>query len=285
MRSISIRGCGNFGFEQSVAIGWPPGLGFYLDGTGNKSAGWTIARNALSRIKPGDHIFVTLQGNRVARLGTGLAVGDSEWNPFVPRSAAHEFGEKGRRIHVRWDLDVGPDDREQVVELPPHFRLSGAQLRTTLSVVRSLSLDKLRRILSDPANWTRLWANFDYEEALSGYIAAFPHRLEDGLTPYPFEKTREHRGEGYTRMDVLLMDESGNAVVVECKQHAPTLADLRQLRGYMATVRKDTRKPVRGILVHGGSRKLRDDVRIAAASQPRVDLVQHDLVVMFSRST
>jgi len=273
--------------SQSIALGWPPQAGFHLDGSGVRKHGWTIARNALARIKPGDHIFVTIQGSRVARLGsvTGLAVQDSDWNPFIPPSRTEKYGEKGRRIHVRWRLDLGPDDRELVVELPPGSRLSGAQLRTTLSIVKSPSLADLHRILADPANWVRLWANFDYERALSGYIAAYPHRLEDRLLPHPLEKTRERRGRGKTRMDVLLIDDSENPVVVECKQGAPTIGHLSQLRAYMGQIRRDTGKSPRGILVHGGARKLRDDVRRAAAHSPRIELVQHNLEVMFSRST
>jgi hypothetical protein len=272
--------------SQSVALGWPPQAGYHLDGSGKTTLGWTIARNALARIKPGDHIFVTLQDSRVARLGTvtELAVQDFEWNPFIPPSQTNKYGDKGRRICVRWDLESGPDDREQVVELPPGRRLSGAQLRTTLSIVTSPSLGDLKRILTEPANWVQLWANFDYERALSGYIAAYPHRLEDGLLPYPFEKTRERRGDGKTRMDVLLVDESGTPVVVECKQDAPTLNHLKQLRDYMAHVKKGTGKLPRGILVHGGARKLKDQVRSAAKHKPEIELVQHNLEVLFSRS-
>jgi hypothetical protein len=33
--------------------------------------------------------------------------------------------------------------------------------------------------------------HFDYESALQGYIAAYPHELEDGLLPYPDIKIRE----------------------------------------------------------------------------------------------
>lgn len=273
--------------SQSVAVGWAPQSGYHLDGTGVRTLGWTIARNALVRMKPGDHIFVTLQGSRVARLGTvtKLAVQDSDWKPFIPPSRTDRYGEKGRRIHVQWDLELGPDDREYVVALPPGIRLTGAQLRTTLSVVKSLSLADLKSILADQSNWVRLWANFDYERALSGYIAAFPHRLEDGLLPYPLEKIRERRGRGQTRMDVLLIDETETPVVVECKQDAPTLGHLKQLRAYMVQVAKDTGKLPRGILVHGGARKLREEVRKAAQLRPRIDLVQHNLDVMFSRST
>lgn len=273
--------------SQCVALGWPPQAGFHLNGTGVRSLGWTIARNALARIKPGDHIFVALQGSRIARLGkvTELAVQDSDWQPFIPPSKTETYGEKGRRIHVKWDLELGPYDREYVVALPADVRLTGDQLRTTLAAVKSISVADLRVILADQTNWVRLWANFDYERALSGYIAAFPHRLEDGLLPYPLEKTRERRGRGRTRMDVLLIDESGTPVVVECKQDAPTIGHIRQLREYMDWVRKHTGRPPRGILVHGGARKLRTDVKRAAQRRPQIDLVQHNLDVVFSRST
>lgn len=86
-------------------------------------------------------------------------------------------------------------------------------------------------------------------------------------------------------MDVLLIDESGTPVVVECKQDAPTLSHLKQLRAYMGQVAKDTGKEPRGILVHGGARKLRAEVRSAAGRRPKIDLVQHNLDVVFSRST
>lgn len=85
-------------------------------------------------------------------------------------------------------------------------------------------------------------------------------------------------------MDVLLIDENDTPVVVECKQNAPTLGDIRQLRNYMAQIKKDLGKAARGILVHGGARKLRDDIRREADAKPAIDLVQHNLEVAFSRS-
>src|SRR5574337_156909 len=74
--------------SQSVAKGWPPKAGYHFDGTGVHTLGWTITRNALTRIKPGDQILVALHGNRIARLGTvtELAVEDSKWDPFIPPS-------------------------------------------------------------------------------------------------------------------------------------------------------------------------------------------------------
>jgi hypothetical protein len=70
---------------------------------------------------------------------------------------------------------------------------------------------------------------------------------------------------------------------VECKQGAPTPDNLKQLRAYMKLLRKETdRNDIRGILVHGGSRKLRVEVVRAAALAPRVEIVQYRLQVEFA---
>ena len=275
--------------SQSVALGWAPVDGYHIDGSGVKSLGWTIARNAMARIKPAGrpHLCNSSEAGS-PKLGTvtDLAVQDDEWNPLIPPTRTNRSGDQGRRIRVRWDLELGPDDREQVVELPPDTRLSGAQLRTTLSVVRSISLNRLKEVLGDPTNWVRLWANFDYERALSGYIAAFPHRLEDGLLPYPLEKTRERRGHGRTRMDVLLIDESGRPVVLWNGNRGRRCWIIFGNCGHTwQKVHEDTGKVPRGIFVHGGARQLRDEIRREASRRPVIDLVQHNLEVGFSRST
>ncbi len=272
--------------QQSVAIGWEPQAGFHLEGRTRPGHGWARARNSVLSIKRGDRIIVALQGHRVARIGTVLAlhVDDDLWDPFVPPGPGVPYGDKGRRIEVRWDLDVGPEDREQVVELPPERRLTSGELRPTVSKVRSQSLTALTRAMADPANWVPLWAHFDLERALSGYIAAYPHRLEDGLLPFPNERLRERMFKDGTRLDVLLVDRTGAPVIVECKQGAPTSADIRQLRRYMTRLQRETGRQARGILVHGGARKLRAEVRRAAAARPRIQLVQHTLEVGFSPS-
>jgi hypothetical protein len=89
-----------------------------------------------------------------------------------------------------------------------------------------------------------------------------------------------------TRLDVLLLDRKERPVIVECKQGAPDPGNLKQLRGYMKLLAKETgRKDVRGILVHGGSRKLRVDVVRAAALAPKVEIVQYHLQVDFAGSS
>jgi RecB family endonuclease NucS len=88
-------------------------------------------------------------------------------------------------------------------------------------------------------------------------------------------------------MDVLLLDRDSDAiVVVECKQGAPTLADIRQLRGYMHNaeeLRTGLRvgRNIRGILVHGGARKLKSDVRDESVRFPKVELVTFSVTVGF----
>lgn len=272
--------------QQAVAVGWPAQAGYHLHGKSKGHRGWARARNCLLAVKPGDRVLVALHGNRVARVGTvlELAVDDALWKPFVPPGPGAPYGEKGRRIHVKWDLELGPDDREMVVELPPSSRLSSGELRPTIAKVRSQPFGRLAEVIADPTNWVPLWAHFSLERALSGYIAAYPHRLEDGLLPYPNEKLRERVFKDGTRVDVLLIDQEGQPVVVECKQHSPTVSDVKQLRRYMDRLRSELGVAPRGILIHGGARKLRDNVRAEASRRPPIQLVQHRVEVGFIQS-
>src|SRR5206468_8133279 len=128
-------------------------------------------------------------------------------------------------------------------------RFTTGELRPTIAEIRSQTLKKLRASMNDQANWVGL-LSFRYEKALSDYIAAYPHHLEDGLVPYPNAKVREKVFADRTRLDVLLLDRKEKPVIVECKQAAPAPENLRQLRGYMKSLEMETgRKDVRGILV------------------------------------
>lgn len=273
--------------HQSVGIGWPPQDGFRLHGPTPGGKGWAAARSALHSIQPGDTIVVALRGHRVGRLGqvTGLEVADNQWSPLVNKSKDYPHGEMGRRIFVRWDMTVGPDDRDMVVQLPEGARLSLGELRPTLARVNSISTEALVEAMNDPSSWVGLLTHFNYERALSGYIAAYPHRLEDGLLPHPNERVRERIFSDRTRSDVLLEDREGRPVVVECKQGSPTSSNISQLRGYMAHLKKETGVEARGILVHGGSRKLSPSVAAEAQKQPSVEIVQYELTVAFSACT
>ncbi len=140
--------------------------------------------------------------------------------------------------------------------------------------------------MNDPANWVGLLAHFKYERALADYIAAYPHHLEDGLVPHPDLRVRERVFSDQKRLDVLLLDREERPVIVECKQGAPIVKDLKQLQHYMRSLQKETgRKDVRGILVHGGSRNLHHQVMEAAALTPPVEIVQYRLQVDFAGSS
>lgn len=271
--------------HQCVAVGWYSKWGFPLIGP-TDNPGWARARNALQAMKPGDHVIVALQGNRVGRLGeiTAKAMGDDQWDPLVPPSTDLEDGEMGRRVMVRWDLTVGPDDRDKVVLLPEDCRLTSGELRPTVSEIRSISLKRLADVMNEPANWIGLLAYFDAEQALSGYIAVYPHHLEDGLVPHPNEKVRERVFQDGSRLDVLLLDRDLRPVIVECKQSQLTVADVTQLRHYLERLQQETHQQARGILVHGGARKLNPEVRKAAEEKPRIEVVQYHLQVDFDAS-
>lgn len=271
--------------HQCVGIGWPPADGYSLNEKSKGGQGWSRARKAMKAVTVGDHVVVTLRNHRIGRLGvvTGKAIDDSEWDPLVPPSRDLPTGEMGRRILVRWDLAVGPDSRDMVITLPSAARLTTGELRPTIAHVQSRSVETLIDAMNDSSNWVGLLTHFDYERALSGYIAACPHRLEDGLLPHPNERVRERVFGDRSRLDVLLTDRNDVPVIVECKQGNPTIENLDQIRRYMKRLREETGAAARGILVHGGSRKLRADIAAAAARSPKVEVVQYSLDVDFVR--
>lgn len=270
--------------NQCVGIGWPPSDEFRLHGKSDGGQGWQRARETLKAVVPGDYIIVTLRGHRLGRLGlvVGKAVEDDQWDPLVPVSRDHPLGEMGRRILVRWELTVGPDSRDMIIALPPDAQFSSGELRPTISQIRSRTIDELKKAMNDPSNWVGLLSHFKYEQALSEYVAAYPHRLEDGLLPHPNEKIRERVFQDGSRSDVLLTDRNETPVVVECKQGGPSVQHLKQIRNYMARLEQETGQTPRGILVHGGAKKLPSDVAEEAGRPPMVEIVQYTLDVDFS---
>ena len=123
--------------NQCVAVGWPPDSGYHLQGDTKDSSGWTGCRNALKTISIGDLVIVAMERSRVGRIGEiiKLSVDDDEWDPLVPRSKELPSGDMGRRVLVRWDLNVGPTDFDLVVKLPEHIRFTGRGLRATVAKV------------------------------------------------------------------------------------------------------------------------------------------------------
>lgn len=269
--------------HQCVAVGWPPGEGWSLSG-GPTDVGWEAARNALKQISKGDRILVQLKHSRVGRIGEVVRkhIADSAWDPLVPKSKTLPTGQMGRRIIVRWDLTVGPPDAEMVVELPPRRRLPpGVHMGTIRELTRPV-FKSVEHAMNDEANWVRLRAQFGHESSISDYIGTYPQELEDGLQPYPSAKVRERVFDDRSRSDVLLIDRNERPVVVECKQDAPAPCHVRQIRKYMKNLRRETGKKPRGILVHGGARKLHRDVRRVINQKPQLEVVQYTLKVDFA---
>jgi hypothetical protein len=270
---------------QCVAVGFrpfPPQPNHLEGPTGR--LGWSKTRNALKAIKADDWIVVALHGNRVGRIGqvTGKRVEDKQWDPLVSAGASGErHGQMGRRILVRWDMAIGPNDRDQVVVLPERSRFNRGELRPTLCEIHSLTLKQLQAAMNNPSNWDGLLTRFDYEKALEGYIAAYPHLLEDGLLPHPDIKIRQNVFKDQSRTDVILIDCNERPVIVEAKRGAPSPADVSQLRKYMRRLAQKTGRKPRGILVHGGALKLSSAVREEAGKKPPVEIVKYTLEVKF----
>jgi hypothetical protein len=269
---------------QCVAVGFSPKRGNKMHGKIKENRGWAATRNALKQIQVEDWIMVQLKNHRVGRVGQVVSkdIDDSQWKPLVPGTKAEPDGHMGRRINVRWSLDVGPFDPEMVVKLPDSQRLSSGSARQTIAKLDRAKFESIRTIMNDEFNWRPLLSKFAYERSLSDYIATYPHRVEDGLQPYPSAKVRERVFKNKTRSDVLLIDRNEVPVVVECKQAAPTTENIQQLRNYMKLLRDETGKKPRGILVHGGARKLRKEVRRSIKQQPRIEVVQYALSVGFA---
>ena len=272
--------------NQCVAVGWASAWGYKLNGETEGGKGWSTARNAIKDIDIGDYVIVALRGHRVGRLGqiTDKAIGDDEWNPLVPISPGMPEGEMGRRIYVRWELTTGPDNQDLVIQLPEGKTFTNGELRPTVSRISSMTIDELRRRMNDRTNWVSLLGKFSYEKALSDYIANYPNHLEDGLLPHPNSKIRERVFKDRSRLDVLLIDNNNAPVVVECKQHAPSVNDIKQLRHYMKLLGQETGERARGILVHGGAQKIPADLITEAKKQPPVEIVSYGLEVNFRPS-
>ncbi len=268
--------------NQCVAVGYAKDWGYHIEGS-SPERGWSYTRNRLLEMDINDDVVVTLSGNRVGRIGriTKMAFRDDEWDPLVPRGPGLKIGEMGRRVQVRWDLTVGPDNPDLIVQLPYEHRFPKNELRRAITRIGSITRAQLGGVMNDPKNWVSLLGNFHYEKALSDYIANYSHHLEDGLLPHPNSTIREHRFTDGRRADVLLIDRLNNPVIVECKRHAPSVQDIEQLRGYMAQFQNEKGQAPKGILVHGGAQNLSDEVEQNARLDPVIKVVSYTLRVDF----
>jgi hypothetical protein len=273
--------------DQCVALGFSPKRGhlLYGEGGGEHEAGWKIAKKALERLKPGDIVAVQLHGNQIGRIGEVIQkrISDGEWNPTVPPTRERKEGRVGRRIEVRWNLNVGPADPDTVVTLPEGSRLNNPI--GTIAEIPADVFDRIEKAMKDESNWTPLYGLFHREKSISDYIATYPHQLEDELVLHPSKKVREWCLPDKTRPDVVLMDGKGTTVIVECKQGAPTVENIDQLYGYMKHIGEIDDGSPRGILVHGGSASLTEGVRHKLSADRTLKLVRYNLSVGFVSSS
>lgn len=278
--------------ERVVAVGWSRLWGFKVErGAGKKDHTWSRVRACLGRMKRGDRIVVQLPGNHVARVGHVVStrgIADEVWNPTVPRvpgsrKRLERDGEMGRRIAVRWSR-VGPTDPDLITVLPDEAQLSVPVRMAPLVRLKPEAYKRIRAAMQANDNWVRVVPEFKHESALSDYIAVNPTRLGSGMRAFPAKSVREHVFRNGKRSDVLLVDRSDYLVVVECKQGPAEVAHLRQLHGYMRRARELRRGKVRGILVHGGPRRIARGVR-EAAKRLGITTFQHSLAIDFDETS
>jgi len=267
--------------EQCCAVGWAPPE-YTLAGVSRDQA-WTGARNALVAMQPSDWILASLPDNRVGRLGQVVqCVRDDTWNPIVPASSKHSRGENGRRILVRWDLTVGPDDPSKVVLLPKEIRFTPGEARATIRSIPIGKLDAIRAAMCDERNWTSVIGNFKLEAALSDYLAMHPGRLESGMISHPSLQARELSFDDRRRADVILQDRNRRTVIAECKQGAPTKACIDQVVHYRAKLCSKHSQALapRAMLIHGGATRVPPEIA-DYARRMEVELTHHELRVDF----
>jgi len=276
--------------NQAVAVGFPPirGNGYGKAWKLSDSAGdakWSRVRNCFKNIKPGDKIVVQLENHCIGRIAEIVRVenSDKNWNPLVRPSKRLPIGEMGRRIFVRWELAEAPLDPDVIVKLPKSAQFTSGIIRPTICPIPKSVFNKIEKAVCDRTNWDNLLPHrFSKEWAISDYLGTYPHRLEEGLQPYPDTKVREKIFRDKTRADVLLEDKNGKAVIVECKQNTPSLKDIKQLRHYMAEVARITGEKTRGILVHGGTEILPKEIKHSIRLAPAVEVVHYKYSVEFS---
>ncbi len=276
--------------QQVATVGYPPHPGGELHGHRRKSS-WTYLVRCFEKMRAGDAIVARLQGNRIGRVGQVLGVRYKLkcWKPLVPKSPRFPRGEQGRHILVRWDFKIGPPLGSGLGCLIPKDsgkQLSSGKLRKAIAQIDERDFRAFENLLKDESTWTGVsGSQFAQERALSEYIAKYPEQLRQGLRAYPMvkglEKVAGKTRKGKGRLDVLLLDsDQKTPIVVECEQHAPRLADLKQLKGYMKAIRKELGERAKGILVFAGSPNIDGKVR-KAARKARIELYAYRLNVDF----
>lgn len=128
-------------------------------------------------------------------------------------------------------------------------------------------------------------SEFLLERDLQSFLAAHLDVIEPGLVMFDDEGMRglEYEAGGGRRIDILAMDKDNNFVVLELKVSRGYDRVIGQLLRYMNWVRRELAESgqrVRGIII---CRTMSEDLRLACASIPDVELFEYKLSVTVSK--
>lgn len=124
---------------------------------------------------------------------------------------------------------------------------------------------------------------FAYEKDLQAYLSRNLSALENGLVLYEEEGMDGIEFDAGGRyIDLLAVDKSGAFVVIELKVGRGYDRVIGQLLRYQSWIKRnmDADRPVRGIIV---ASEISEDLRLATADIPNVELVEYEIFFSLSR--
>jgi len=151
-------------------------------------------------------------------------------------------------------------------------------------VAREETIESERTEDDEPATATSGASEFLLERDLQRYLAENLHIVEPGLRLYKDENVEGIEFDaGGRRIDILAVDQTGALVVLELKVSRGYDRVVGQLLRYMNWLRQNLAEKgqrVRGVIV---CRTMSEDLRLACASIPEVELFEYALSVTVSR--